>query len=52
MKYAGILGVGVVSFVIGVLFGWKLHGLKLGYIKKQRSYHSRKVEELQHQLQN
>ena len=48
--YLGLLGVGIVSFVFGVLFGWKLRGARLNYIKKKRSFHSKKAEELQQQL--
>ena len=48
--YAGLLGLGVVSFVAGVLLGWKLHEARLNYIRKKRNFHSMKAQELQQQL--
>lgn len=46
------VGVGAISLVIGFVIGWKLHGVRLGYIKKKREFHSLKAQELQRQLIN
>lgn len=44
------LGAGIVIFLLGIVFGWKLHGVRLGYLKKQREYHDQKARELQSKL--
>ena len=44
------LGVGIVAFLLGIVFGWKLYGVRLGYLKKQRDYHDKKAQELQSKL--
>lgn len=46
------LGIGVVSLLLGIVLGWKLHGLRLGYLKKERDFHSKKADEMQSQLNN
>jgi hypothetical protein len=44
------VGIGIISLLLGILLGWKLHGVKLRYLKKRREYHAKKAEELQNRL--
>lgn len=44
------LGIGIFSLLLGIALGWKLHGVRLGYLKKRRQFHSKKAEELQSKL--
>ena len=46
------VGIGLISLVLGLVLGWKLHGAKLSIVKRRREYHSQKAKELQSRLNN
>lgn len=45
-----VAGVAVLSLVVGVVIGWKIHGVRLSFLKRRRQYHSLKAHEIQQQL--
>lgn len=38
--------VGVLAFLLGMLFGWKIHELRVTRLRNQRDYHRKKATEL------
>lgn len=45
-KMKSFVVVGVLAFLLGMLFGWKIHELRVSRLKSQRDYHKKMATEL------